>query len=381
MAFNAPIKRNEGVKPLRGTEKVAALLLAMGRELSSGVLKEFDPDEIRIVTRAAADLKPISTPELEAIIEEFAQNFSTGPNIFGTVGELEKLLTGVLPPDQVSDIISDVLGNANQSVWERISIGVGKPFGQLSLKEHPQTAALILSRVKPACAARVMSQLPADMRHELMRRMLSLKPMVEEAMSIIEKTMHEDFMINFARNLASDTYPRMADIINKMERGHMEEMLKNLSESRPKSAEILKGMLFTFDDIVNLTSKARMLIFDQIADRSHRDGAQGRRHDLPRAHPVIVGFADRRVVEHELATGEPCEPARNPGCAAGDHRSGAGNGRARGNRAQSGAGGSAGVYLKIRRHVRGTRPGEQNRRGDGKEGPRFRREGQNSGLA
>lgn len=106
MAFNAPIKRNEGVKPLRGTEKVAALLLAMGRELSSGVLKEFDPDEIKIVTRAAADLKPISTPELEAIIEEFAQNFSTGPNIFGTVGELEKLLTGVLPPDQVSDIIS-----------------------------------------------------------------------------------------------------------------------------------------------------------------------------------------------------------------------------------------------------------------------------------
>ena len=56
MAFNAPIKRNEGVKPLRGTEKVAALLLAMGRELSSGVLKEFDPDEIKIVTRAAADL-------------------------------------------------------------------------------------------------------------------------------------------------------------------------------------------------------------------------------------------------------------------------------------------------------------------------------------
>ena len=61
MAFNAPIKRNEGVKPLRGTEKVAALLLAMGRELSSGVLKEFDPDEIKIVTRAGgskADFYP-----------------------------------------------------------------------------------------------------------------------------------------------------------------------------------------------------------------------------------------------------------------------------------------------------------------------------------
>ena len=110
MAFNAPAKRPSEARPLRGTEKVAALLLAMGRELSGGVLKEFDPDEIRLVTRAAAELKPISAPELEAIIEEFAQNFSTGPNVFGTVNELEKLLNGVLPPEQVTDIISEVLG-------------------------------------------------------------------------------------------------------------------------------------------------------------------------------------------------------------------------------------------------------------------------------
>lgn len=105
MAFNAPVKRSSSdVKQLRGTEKVAALLLAMGRELSGGILREFDPEEIRVVTRAAAELKPISASELEAIIEEFAQHFSTGPNIFGTVGELEKLLNGVLPPEQVTDI-------------------------------------------------------------------------------------------------------------------------------------------------------------------------------------------------------------------------------------------------------------------------------------
>ena len=132
MAFNAPVKRSSDIKPLRGSEKVAALLLAMGRELSGSVLKEFDPEEIRIVTRAAAELKPISTPELESIIEEFAQNFSAGPNILGNVGELEKLLNGVLPPDQISDIISEVLGNKTKSVWDRISSRLRKPAGKLS---------------------------------------------------------------------------------------------------------------------------------------------------------------------------------------------------------------------------------------------------------
>ena len=71
-----------------------------------------------------------------------------------------------------------------------------------------------------------------------MRRMLSLKPVVEEAMSILETTLHEDFMINFARNLASDSYPRIADIINKMERNQMEECCRtspNRGRSRPRS--------------------------------------------------------------------------------------------------------------------------------------------------
>lgn len=305
MAFSAPVKRNSDIKPLRGSEKVAALLLAMGRELSGSVLKEFDPEEIRIVTRAAAELKPISTPELEAIIEEFAQNFSAGPNILGNVGELEKLLNGVLPPEQISDIISEVLGNKTKSVWDRISHVSESLLANYLLKEHPQTAALVLSRVKPACAARVMSHLPSDIRHDLMRRMLSLKPVVEEAMSIIEKTMHEDFMINFARNLASDTYPRMADIINKMERTQMEESLQNLSESRPKSAEILKGMLFTFDDIINLTSKARMLIFDQIPTDRVVTALKG--SDASFRELILSSLASRtrRLVEHELASGIP----------------------------------------------------------------------------
>jgi flagellar motor switch protein FliG len=307
MSFSAPIKHGAAAKPLRATEKVAALLLAMGRDLSSGVLREFDPEEIRIVTRAAADLRPISANELESIIEEFAQHFSSGPNILGTVGELEKLLNGVLPPEQVGEIISEVLGNTNKSIWERISSVSESMLANYLLKEHPQTAALILSRVRPACAAKVMSQLPADMRHDLMRRMLSVKPIVEEAMRIVEKTMHEDFMINFARNLASDTYPRMADIINKMERSHMEESLKDLSESRPKSAEILKGMLFTFDDIVNLTPKARMLIFDQIPTDRIVTALKGTDASFRELILSSLASRTRRLVEHELASGVPTQ--------------------------------------------------------------------------
>ena len=46
-----------------------------------------------------------------------------------------------------------------------------------------------------------------------MRRVLSLKPIVDDAMRMVEKTLHEDLTLNFARNLGADTYARVADII------------------------------------------------------------------------------------------------------------------------------------------------------------------------
>src|SRR4051812_50218531 len=105
----APIKQR-GVAALGGTEKVAALLLAMGRQAAASVLQQFEPQEIRIVTKAAAELRPITSQELEAIVEEFAQQFSAGANILGTIGGLGTALKDGVPAGQGSAGMSGPLG-------------------------------------------------------------------------------------------------------------------------------------------------------------------------------------------------------------------------------------------------------------------------------
>jgi flagellar motor switch protein FliG len=288
-----------------GTDKVAALLLAMGRQAAASVLQQFEPEDIRVITKAAANLPPLSSQDLESIVEEFAQQFSMGANILGALGGLETVLNDVLSPEQVSSIMSDLFGTSSKSVWERVSSVSENSLASYLSKEHPQTAALVLSKVKPGCAARVMSQLPSSLRNELMRRVLSLKPIVDDAMRIVEKTLHEDLTLNLARNLGADTYARVADIINKMERGHIEDMLKSLSEKRPKSAEVLKELLFTFDDVVNLIPKARTMIFDQVPSDRIVIALKG--SDRKFREIILSSLASRvrRVVENELAMGDP----------------------------------------------------------------------------
>ena len=100
MADNS-LKMGMAQRPLKGSEKAAALLLAMGKPMASKLLKHFDAADLKEITRSAADLGAVSAPALDEAIEEFATQFSTGADLHGTVGEVEQLLTGVVPPSSL----------------------------------------------------------------------------------------------------------------------------------------------------------------------------------------------------------------------------------------------------------------------------------------
>jgi flagellar motor switch protein FliG len=304
MVAHVPMKAN-GSKVLKGPERVATLLFAMGKPAASRILKHFSEEEIRLVTKSAAQLGPVSPSQIEQLVEEFASNFSDGADLIGGASHIEKLLTGILSPEQIADIMNEVVGNANRSIWERISTVSESAIASYLMKEHPQTAALILSKVKPSCAAKVMAQLPQPLRNNLMRRMLSMKPIVDETMKNIEKTLHEDFMANFSKNAGADTHAKIADIINKMERDHMEDVLTSLSTVRPKSAEILRGLLFTFDDIVKLTPKDRTTLFDQVPPDRVVLALKGTNEEFRKVVLSALSSRVRRMIEHELNSKEP----------------------------------------------------------------------------
>ncbi len=290
---------------LDGPAKVAALLLAMGKPLASRLLKHFDQDELREITRSVAELGVVPMPIIEETIEEFAGNFVKGAGLMISPNDAEHLLSGLLSPEEISDIMSDVTGNSNQSIWQRLSSVSEVIFAGYLLKEHPQTGAAILSKVTPVCAAKVMGHLPRELRNEVMRRMVGIALVAEPAMRIIESTLQEDLLVNVARNNRNAHNGRMADIINKMEREQMEDVLSSLAEARPKVAELLRGLLFTFDDIIKLPAKSRLVLFDQIPTERVVLALKGTDAGFRNSILSTLSARARRMVETELANGSP----------------------------------------------------------------------------
>jgi flagellar motor switch protein FliG len=290
-------------RQLTGREKVAALLLAMGKPLAARILKHFDEEEIRLLAKSAAELGTVPRRVLDDVVEQFTATLAVGGDLRGSIGEAEQLLTGVVPQDQLNDIMSDVRGDHTRSVWPRLAQMSEILVAQYLQKEHPQVAAFVLSKAAPPLAAAVLETLSSDLRNELMRRMLTMKHVLDLPTRLLEAALSDELLRKAARNSGQDIHARIADIINRMKREHMDEVFEVLNEFRPKEAEKVKALLFTFDDLIKLTPDAVMRVFETVPPERVILALNGADPKLSELILGSLGARNRRMIEQELLAG------------------------------------------------------------------------------
>ncbi|HEU0063025.1 MAG TPA: FliG C-terminal domain-containing protein [Hyphomicrobiaceae bacterium] len=244
---------------LLGPAKAALLLLALGKARAAKVLRRFDADELKQLSKTALTLRPVPLAELDTLIEEFAQRFASGLNFIGSVNEVKSLLdaaTASEPPQPAADA-----GSAELPVWELVAKQRPEALEPYLLKEHPQTIAVILSRLGSEPAAAIVSILPASLRHTLLARMLNMKNIEPEGLQVVEATLREDFG---AQSSGGGAYAEIANILNRLDKSQCDEVIKGFAERRPDDAKALRQLLFTFAELPLLPAKARGILFDQV---------------------------------------------------------------------------------------------------------------------
>ena len=102
----------------------------------------------------------------------------------------------------------------------------------------------------------------------------------------------------------SGSHAKLADIINKLDRDKVDDVLQSLAEAKPETAAALKSLLFRFEDIVKLSQKSRSTLFDQIP--AERVVLALRATDAAFRDTVLSSLASRarRMVESELESSE-----------------------------------------------------------------------------
>ena len=226
----------------------------------------------------------------------------------GSAGQAQQLLSGALTPEQVSAIMSDVLGNSSASVWDSLAALPEATVAEFLMYEHPQTSAFILSRVSTNSAAAILSRLPPAARAVVAQRISTLRKVDDNTVHMLEGVLQND-LLNKSSTPAAEPNRRLAEIINKMDREQMEEVLESIAATKPEMAQSLRNLLFTFDDIVKLSVKARAILFEKAPPEKVIMSLKGKSPEFREFVLSSMTNRARRMVEQELASAQQ-SPAR-----------------------------------------------------------------------
>ena len=241
----------EDARKLTGPEKAAVILLSLGED-HTRLWQGLDEDEIKEISQAMASLGTVSSQVVEELLIEFVSGMTGSGSVMGSFEQTQRLLAAFMPSDRVEGLMEEIRGPAGRTMWDKLGNVNEAVLANYLKNEYPQTVAVVLSKVKPDHAARVLTSLPEDFALECVQRMLRMEPVQREILDKIEQTLRTEFMSNLARTSKRDSHEMMADIFNSFDRQTEARFIGALEERNREAAERIRALMFVFEDLSKL---------------------------------------------------------------------------------------------------------------------------------
>lgn len=245
------------MEEVSGIKKAAILMISLGPEASSEIMKTLPDRYIQQVSYEIANIDYVKPAEREAIITEFSDMFQAREYISeGGIEYAKDLLNKALGPSRAKEVI-DML-NQIQLREKPFNLARKADTAQLItlLKgEHPQTVALILTYIQPEKAAEVLTQFDEAEQILIAERIGTMSSTNPSIIEKIEQVMENKFS-NFIDNdtEAVGGVHTLVEILNVVGRSTEKAIIDELEKSQPELAEEVKASLFIFEDIVSLAT-------------------------------------------------------------------------------------------------------------------------------
>ena len=221
-------------KALTGPERAAVLMLALGEQHGEKVWKLLDDDELRQLSVVMSTLGTVEAELVESLMIEFVGRLSASGALLGNFDATERLLVQYLPADRVANIMEEIRGPAGRNMWEKLSNVQEQVLANYLKNEYPQTVAVVLSKIRPEHAARVLAILPEELALDVVARMLKMEAVQKEVIERLENTLRTEFMSSLSQTRRRDAHEIMAEIFNSFDRQTETRFITALEEAQSR---------------------------------------------------------------------------------------------------------------------------------------------------
>lgn len=290
------------IDTLSGSQKAAALLVAMGKPAASRLIKHFSPDDLRRLSGQAHTLPDIKIQDFEKLVQQFEDAFAEGVSFSQAGARFTTLVQENLSEDEAAAVLdpNTVLALPHESVIEILSRMTADELQPFFANEHPQVVAYIISLLPDDLAARVLLAQTMAMRASIVQRTLYLAQVQPDAEKILEEALHP-VLANQTKNEQQSHYKQIAMILNQLDKNDVDEVMASLESLKEEDLMNIKARMFVFEDIARLSVRARLLLFDGIAPDTIIKALRGADPALNSLILASLSQRTRRMVEAELS--------------------------------------------------------------------------------
>ncbi len=231
-------------------DKAAIIMAALGPEAAPHVLQGVSETTMRRFAQAMSGMWRVSPEMLDKTIADFTDELGANREIKGGAGEARRILRELLDDDSVSRIMDDVDAGGGRTLWEKLSNSSDQALAGFLRHEHPQTATVVLSKMRSDKAARILERLDPEFAQIVVLRLARVPRLDSEVMEILKDVIIREFIAVMQREQATR---RPADVIgsmmNNVSAANRTRLLQQLEQEKPKLARQVQKVMFTFADL------------------------------------------------------------------------------------------------------------------------------------
>jgi len=254
------------IQELRGRDKAAILLIALGKECSALLFKYFKDEEIEQLTLDITNVHRVDSETRERVIDEFyeeclAQNYLAE----GGIDYAREVLEQAMGAERAYELINRLTATLQVRPFDFMRRLDPSQLMNFLQNEHPQTIALVLSYLDPMLSAGVLSRLPPEKQPDVVARIATMDrtspDYVREVEMVLNRKISQMGVDDFA---VVGGIQSIVDILNSSDRSTERHVLEELETTDVELVDEIRRKMFVFEDIVKLDKRAIQRILKEV---------------------------------------------------------------------------------------------------------------------
>ena len=251
---------------LTGMQRIAALLIAVGPDASTQILKHLPEESIEQISLELFRMRQVSSRVTDAVLEDIYDTLITADYAeTGGVEFAQELMKRTLGPERANELINKITARVRSGPFDFLRDIDPAQIVSFLQAEHPQTIALVLAHLPPKQAATVLTGLHPDVQPEVSMRIALMDRTAPDVVKEVDRLLRQKIS-----SVGTQSYRVMGgvkylvDVLNSADNSSSKSIVDALDEQHPELADEIKKNMFTFEDIAKLSDRDMQRIVREI---------------------------------------------------------------------------------------------------------------------